>query len=153
EMVMAMRPTAGGLLHLHAMTSIEAAVLGARGYPLLLQTGESYKGVRLFDRQHPHDMFMELAAMYDRPLSSRFAATVYAAAAGEPALGPVAFMHRPSAESDPLAPIGHHWQDASHVSFGVVTAGLYSRYAKLEASAFNAREPDEYRFNLDYQGA
>jgi hypothetical protein len=96
---------------------------------------------------------MELGAMYERAVSRSVAASVYAAAVGEPALGPVAYMHRHSAENDPLAPIGHHWQDAAHESFGVVTAGVYSRRVKLEGSAFNAREPDEYRFNLDYQGA
>jgi hypothetical protein len=153
EMVMAMRPVAGGLLHLHAMTSVEALSIGARGYPLLLQTGEAYQGSAVHDRQHPHDLFMELGGMYQRTLGRGVAASLYTAAVGEPALGPVAFMHRPSAQSDPLAPIGHHWQDASHVSFGVVTAGLYTKYAMLEGSVFNAREPDDYRFNLDYQGA
>ena len=91
--------------------------------------------------------------MYDQPITKSVAASVYVAAVGEPALGPVAFMHRPSAQSDPFAPIGHHWQDASHTSFGVVTAGMYTRVAKLEGSVFNARDPDEYRFNLDYKGA
>jgi hypothetical protein len=153
EMLMAMRPAAGGLLHLHAMTSIEALTIGARGYPLLLQTGESYRGFTLYDRQHPHDLFMEIAAMYERQVAPKVAANVYVAAVGEPALGPVAFMHRPSAQSDPLAPLGHHWQDASHESFGVITAGVYTHVVKLEGSVFNAREPDEYRFNFDYRGA
>jgi hypothetical protein len=81
------------------------------------------------------------------------AVSVYGAAVGEPALGPVAYMHRPSAAADPFAPIGHHWQDAAHESFGVATLGLYSRALLLEGSVFNAREPDEYHFNLDYSGA
>ena len=34
------------------------------------------------------------------------------------------FMHRPSAADDPFAPLGHHWQDATHEAFGVVTTGL-----------------------------
>ena len=61
-------------------------------------------------------------------------------------------MHRPSAQSDPLAPLGHHWQDATHISFGVVTGGIYSRSWKIEGSAFNGREPDENRWNLDMRG-
>lgn len=149
EMVMAMRSVGTGKLHLHAMTSLEPLTIGARGYPLLLQTGESYKGAPLHDRQHPHDVFMELAAIFQQPIARNLALELYGAIAGEPALGPVAFMHRPSAQSDPLAPLGHHWQDATHISFGVVTAGLYSRAWKVEGSLFNGREPNENRWNID----
>lgn len=149
EMLMAMRRVGSGLLHLHGMVSLEPLTIGAKGYPLLLQTGESYGGVPLHDRQHPHDAVMELAALFQQPLSSSLAAELYAGMAGEPALGPVAFMHRPSAQSDPLAPLGHHWQDATHISYGVVTAGIYSRTFKLEGSVFNGREPDENRWDVD----
>lgn len=149
EMLMLMRRVGAGLLHLHAMASLEPATLGGKGYPLLLQTGESYDGAPLHDRQHPHDFIMELATMFQQPLASNLALELYGGPAGEPALGPVAFMHRPSAQNDPLAPLGHHWQDATHISFGVVTAGLYSRTWKVEGSWFNGREPDEYRWNLD----
>lgn len=149
EMLMAMRPVGSGMLHFHAMASLEPLTLGEKGYPLLLQSGESYKGEPLHDRQHPHDAVMELAAMFQQPISKNLALEFYGGIAGEPALGPVAFMHRPSAQSDPLAPLGHHWQDATHISFGVVTAGLYSRSWKIEGSAFNGREPDENRWNLD----
>jgi hypothetical protein len=152
EMLMAMRRIGSGLLHLHAMTSLEPATIGARGYPLLLQTGESYRGEPLRDRQHPHDFFMELAAMYQQPVATDLALSLYAGLAGEPALGPVAYMHRPSAQNDPLAPIGHHWQDASHIMFGVLTGGVYSRRWKLEGSLFNGREPDENRWNIDLSG-
>lgn len=152
EMLMAMRRIGTGLLHLHAMTSLEPATIGAQGYPLLLQTGETYRGAPLHDRQHPHDFFMELAAMYQQPVASDLAYSFYAALAGEPALGPVAYMHRPSAQNDPLAPIGHHWQDASHIMFGVLTGGLYGRRWKLEGSLFNGREPDENRWNIDLRG-
>src|SRR6185437_9103952 len=140
EMLMAMRRIGAGQLHLHAMVSLEPLTLGAKGYPLLLQTGESYRGQPLHDRQHPHDAIMELAAMFQQPVSHGVALEFYGGVAGEPALGPVAFMHRPSAQSDPLAPLGHHWQDATHISFGVVTAGIYSRAVKLEGSVFNGRE-------------
>lgn len=149
EMVMAMRRVGRGLIHLHAMTSLEPLTIGAEGYPLLLQTGEVFEGRPLVDRQHPHDLVMELAAMYEQPVSSDLAASVYAGLAGEPAIGPVAFMHRPSAQSDPLAPLGHHWQDATHITYGVVTAGLFSRQWKLEGSWFNGREPDENRWDFD----
>jgi hypothetical protein len=59
-------------------------------------------------------------------------------------------MHRPSAQSDPLATLAHHWQDVTHISYGVVTTGVYSRTLKLEASVFNGREPDEHRANFDF---
>jgi len=153
EMLTAARDLSGGLFRASVMTSAEALALGARGYPELLQTGGSYHGARLVNRQHPHDLFMELAVAYDHSLTKQIASGLYVAAAGEPALGPVAYMHRPSAESDPFAPLGHHWQDATHETFGVVTGALYTRGLKLEGSAFNGREPDEYRFNLDYQRA
>jgi hypothetical protein len=149
EMLMLMRRVGPGLLHLHAMTSLEPATIGAEGYPLLLQTGETFEGRPLVDRQHPHDLVMELAAMYERPVSRHLAVSMYAGLAGEPAMGPVAFMHRPSAQSDPLAPLGHHWQDATHITFGVVTAGVFTRRWKLEGSWFNGREPDENRWDMD----
>jgi hypothetical protein len=149
EMVMAMRRVGPGLIHLHAMTSLEPLTIGAEGYPLLLQTGEMFEGRPLVDRQHPHDLVMELAAMYEQPVSHALAASLYAGVAGEPAIGPVAFMHRPSAQSDPLAPLGHHWQDATHITYGVVTAGVFSRQWKLEGSWFNGREPDENRWDFD----
>lgn len=153
EMFMASRPAAGGIFAARVMTSLEALALGRRGYPELLQSGAAVAGARLANRQHPHDLWNEIAATYDHTLTSSVAVSVYGGVVGEPALGPVAYMHRPSADADPFAPLGHHWQDAAHESFGVVTAGVYGERLKLEGSAFNGREPDEYRFNLDYQGA
>jgi hypothetical protein len=149
EMLMLMRKIGTGLLHLHGMVSLEPATIGPRGYPLLLQTGESYEGQPLHDRQHPHDLLMELATMFQQPIAKDLAVELYGGPAGEPALGPVAYMHRPSAQSDPLSPLGHHWQDATHISYGVATAGLYSRVWKLEGSWFNGREPDANRWNVD----
>lgn len=151
-MLMAGRNLGSGFLTLRGMMSLEAFTVTGAGYPLLLQTGESYQGQPLHDRQHPHDLFMELAAMYDQPLTSNLAFQLYVAPVGEPALGPVAFPHRPSAMDDPLAPLSHHWQDATHISFGVITAGLYTGHVKLEGSVFNGREPDEIRTNFDYKG-
>jgi hypothetical protein len=148
-MVMADREVGGGRLQLRFMPSLDPWTAGKCGYPMLLQSGETCAGRPLVDRQHPHDFFMELSAVYERALSSNVALLLYAAPAGEPALGPVAFMHRPSAMDEPQAPLGHHWQDATHISFGVLTAGLYTRTVRIEGSAFNGHEPDERRWNFD----
>lgn len=123
---------------------------GRRGYPLLLQTGEVVGGLPLHDRQHPHDLFMEVAAAYALPLTDWLAAQAYVAAAGEPALGPVASPHRYSAMPNPFAVLGHHWQDSTHIAFGVVTAGFYTRQWKLEGSWFNGKKPDENRYDFDF---
>ena len=152
-MVTARRPLGGGggSLALHAMASADPWTVGSRGYPLLLQSGESYNGTPLVDRQHPHDLWIELAALWEHPLAQNLAASLYLAAVGEPAVGPPAFQHRPSAQSDPFGPLGHHWQDATHISYGAITAGLFSHALKLEASAFNGREPDAQRTDFDFR--
>jgi hypothetical protein len=151
-MVGASRSLGAGRLGLRAMLSTEPWSVGARGYPLLLQSGEAYRGAPLHDRQHPHDLFVELSAVYERPVATNLALSLYLAPVGEPALGPVAYPHRPSAAGDPFAPLGHHWQDATHLTFGVATAGVFTRTVKLEASWFNGREPDENRTGVDYAG-
>lgn len=148
-MFMASHELTGGRFQARTMLSLDPATVGPRGYPLLLQTGESYRGAPLHDRQHPHDFFMELGVLYDRAISHNLGVELYAAPSGEPALGPVAFMHRPSAMDNPLAPIGHHWQDATHIAFGVLTGGVYTRQWKLEGSVFNGREPNEHRWDFD----
>jgi len=148
-MLMASRDLLGGRFQARTMLSLDPATVTNRGYPLLLQSGETYRGQPLVDRQHPHDFWMEVAVMYERALSRTIGVTVYAAPSGEPALGPVAFMHRPSAMDNLAAPLSHHWQDATHISFGVVTAGLFGRHWKLEGSAFNGREPNEKRWGFD----
>ena len=148
----ATRSLASGQLSLRGMFSADPWTVGGRGYPLLLQSGESFGGAPLHDRQHPHDLFMELAALYARPISDNAGWSVYLAPVGEPAVGPVAFPHRPSAADDPLAPIAHHWQDGTHVTFGVLTAGVFTHGMRLEGSWFNGREPDENRTDFDYTG-
>ncbi len=148
-MGMAQRPWAGGDFGFRAMMSAEPFTIPGCGYPLLLQTGETCDGESIHDAQHPHDLFMELAVKYERPITDRVALQVYGGPAGEPALGPVAFPHRPSALTNPLAPISHHWFDATHISFGVVTGGIYGKGWKVEGSLFNGREPDENRRDLD----
>jgi uncharacterized cupredoxin-like copper-binding protein len=147
-MLMAQRPAAGGTLGLRGMVSADP-LMGKRGYPLLLQTGEAANGAPLIDRQHPHDLFMELAASYSRPLSERSSVFVYAGLPGEPALGPPAFMHRFSSEDNPEAPISHHWLDSTHITYGVVTLGYVMDNIKLEGSVFRGREPDERRYDIE----
>ena len=148
-MLMATKNLAGGRFQARTMLSLDALTVTSKGYPLLLQTGEAFDGLPLHDRQHPHDFFMELGALYQRELTPTLGWSLYAAPSGEPALGPVAFMHRPSAMDNPSAPISHHWQDATHVSFGVITGGLFTRTVQVEASVFNGREPDQRRWNFD----
>ncbi|MEP6496301.1 MAG: hypothetical protein ABJF01_26775 [bacterium] len=148
-MLMATHELAGGRFQARTMLSLDAAGVTSRGYPLLLQSGETFNGVPIHDRQHPHDLFMELGAMYDRPITKDLGLTLYAAPSGEPALGPVAFMHRPSAMDVPSAPIGHHWEDATHISFGVLTAGVFAHDVRIEGSVFNGREPDQNRWDFD----
>jgi len=148
-MAMARRPVGGGTLGGRAMASFEPWTIRGCGYPDLLASGEQCEGKGIYDKQHPHDLFMELAAEYERPLAGDVRWQVYAGLSGEPALGPAGFPHRLSAMPNPLAPIAHHWLDSTHVSFGVVTAGIHTSKWNVEASAFNGREPDEDRGNLD----
>ena len=148
-MVMALRPLGSGTLGLRGMASLEPASIGKEGYPLLLQTGETADGVTpLIDRQHPHDLFIELAGAYSVAFGDR-SLFVYGGLPGEPALGPPVYMHRFSGLNIPVAPIGHHWLDATHISYGVVTAGVVLDRIKLEASAFRGREPDQDRWNIE----
>ena len=150
-MAMGQRPLGGGTLGLRAMLSTDP-LMGKAGYPLLLQSGESADGVEpLIDRQHPHDAFMELAATYSVPFGADDKGSVfgYAGLPGEPALGPPAFMHRASGVAIPEAPLTHHWLDSTHITFGVVTLGATYGGVKLEGSAFNAREPDQHRWNIE----
>lgn len=136
-------------INLRAMLSPDP-LMGPDGYPLLLATGETANGVSpLVDRQHPHDLFMELSATYDHRFSANNAVFLYAADPGEPALGPTAFMHRASGMDIPDAPITHHWLDSTHITFGVITGGFVHDDWKLEVSQFTGREPDQNRTDFD----
>jgi hypothetical protein len=148
-MGMARRQVAGGTFGLRAMVSAEPFTIPGCGYPILLATGETCDGEPLHDVQHQHDLLMEVATEFQRPLSEAVDVQLYAALAGEPALGPTAFPHRWSAMPNPLAPISHHWFDGTHIAFGVLTAGVYGERWKLEGSLFNGREPDEERTDVD----
>jgi hypothetical protein len=137
-----------GLFHFNVMLSLDA-IFGADGYPLLFQTGEAYNGKPLVDRQHPHDLFSELSVAYTQSFTKDIDAFVYFGYPGEPALGPVAFMHRPSSLNNPDATLGHHWQDATHITFGVATIGFRYKIFKLDGSIFTGREPNEHRYDFD----
>jgi hypothetical protein len=148
-MVSAQRSLGGGTLTVRGHGSLDP-LMGKSGYPLLLQSGETANGVTpLIDRQHPHDLIDELSITYSHPVAAGVSAFVYAAYPGEPALGPVVYLHRGSGMVSPEAPIGHHWLDSTHVAFGVVTTGLVLGPLKLEGSTFRGREPDQHRWNFD----
>ena len=149
-MGMAQRPVGeDGTLTLRAMFSPEPFI-GKDGYPLLLAAGETADGVTpLVDRQHPHDLFMELSATYAHRLTDVDSVFVYLGLPGEPAFGPPAFMHRESGLDSPTAPISHHWLDSTHITFGVATVGWVHDRWKVEASSFRGREPDEDRFDIE----
>ena len=148
-MGMARRPLGNGILQFKAMLSPEP-LMGPSGYPLLLASGETANGRdRLIDRQHPHDFFMELSGSVSQNIGPKSSVFLYGGLPGEPAFGPPAFMHRESILDSPEAPITHHWLDSTHITFGVLTAGLVLDRVKLEVSRFNAREPDQHRWNIE----
>jgi hypothetical protein len=144
-----------GTLLLRQMFSAESLTSPHPGFPELFQTGETYHGQALVDHQHPHNVFAELAALYTLPVSEKVTWLLYGGPSAEPALGPVTFMHRQSASENPEAPLGHHLQDSTHTSFGVVTTGLIFDLSKLgpvkiEGSAFNGHEPNEERYSIQF---
>lgn len=148
-MAMGRRRAGAGRVGLRAMISAEPWTVRDCGFINFLASGETCEGDSIHDRQHPHDLFMELAADYDRPVRGSLRWQIYGGLAGEPALGPTGFPHRVSAMFNPVAPITHHWLDSSHITFGLITSGLYDRRWKAEMSVFNGREPDEHRADLD----
>jgi hypothetical protein len=148
-MGMATKKTGRSQLTLTSMLSLDPATVGERGYREIFQVGEAIDGEPLIDRQHPHDFFMQLAAVWRTPLSAKTGLTLAGGPVGEPALGPVAFMHRASAAEIPLAPLGHHTFDSTHIAFGVVTAAVDHGPFVLEGSIFNGREPDQDRWDID----
>ncbi len=151
-MPMAQRDFGRAHLTLRTMLSLEPATVTERRYPELFQVGETAFGKGIVDGQHPHDLFMEIAALYDLKIAKDALLSFYAAPVGDPAIGPTAYPHRTSASEDPLATLGHHLEDSTHVAADVVTAGLAYKKARIEASGFHGREPDENRWNID-QGA
>lgn len=142
------RETNWGRVQLKSMLSLEP-LMSNRGYPNLFATGETAGGEPLVDRQHPHDLFMELAARVDVNIADNASLFLYGGPVGEPALGPSAFMHRGSARYNPEAPITHHWFDSTHITYGVATAGIATSQLQIEGSIFTGREPDEKRWNIE----
>lgn len=147
-MTMEQRHLWGGTLLLRQMFSAESLTSPHPGFPELFQTGETYHGKPLVDHQHPHNVFSELAGMYTVPIKEKVSWLLYGGPVGEPALGPVTFLHRESASENPAAPLSHHLQDSTHISFGVVTTGFVIDRFKIEASAFNGHEPNEERWSI-----
>lgn len=150
QMAMGSRYLGPGILDVRLMTSLEPFTTPPGGTSQLFQTGESYGGVLLRDKQHPHDLLMELSGRYTWNLDARTGLFAYGGLAGEPALGPTAFMHRPSAADNHWTPLGHHQQDATHLAYGVATLGARRDDWQIEGSAFNGREPDENRVGIDW---
>jgi hypothetical protein len=147
-MPMAQRSLGRGTFTARAMLSLEPATITDRRYPELFQVGETAYGNPIVDGQHPHNLFMELAALYDIRLGENALLSIYAAPVGDPAIGPEAFPHRVSASEDPLAPLGHHLQDSTHIADDVVTLGLTYKIARIEVSGFHGREPGENRWTI-----
>lgn len=149
-MGMAEHKAGSGSFMFEAMLSLDAATITERQYPLLFQTGETAFGKPLVDAQHPHDLFMSIGVHYAHPVGANTILQLYYAPVGDPALGPVAFPHRASASELPQAPIGHHWEDSTHIADNVVTAAIEHRWLRVEASGFFGSEPDENRWNFDF---
>jgi hypothetical protein len=147
-MLMQQHKLGSGTILLRQMFSGESLTSPHPGFPELFQTGETYHGEPLVDHQHPHNVFAELAAQYTLPISEKMSWELYGGPSAEPALGPVMFLHRASAAELPMAPLSHHLQDSTHTSFGVVTTGFIIDRVKLEACAFNGREPNEERWSI-----
>ena len=133
----------------HPMLSLEPATVTHRRYPELFQTGETAYGLPIVDGQHPHDLFMELAVRYEFRFSDRTQMFLYGGPIGDPALGPAAYPHRASASENPMAVLGHHEEDSTHIANSVITLGMVSGPLQLEASTFHGREPNENRWNID----
>jgi hypothetical protein len=137
-------------LTINAMFSLDPLTVGKKGYRELFQIGEAFEGRPLIDYQHPHDLFMQLAAVWRIPLNAKTGITLAGGPSGEPAIGPVTFMHRASAMENPMSPLSHHTFDSTHIAFGVFTGAVQHGAWTAEASVFNGREPDENRWDFDF---
>jgi hypothetical protein len=151
-MPMAQHALGRGVFTARTMLSLEPLTITDERYPLLFQQGETAYGRPIADGQHPHNFFMEIAALYDWRVAEHALISFYAAPVGDPAIGPTAFPHRTSAMEDPVAALGHHQEDSTHISDDVVTGGLTYRFVRIEASGFHGREPGEHRWGIS-QGA
>lgn len=148
-MGMAQHKFGPGMFTARLMLSLEPATVSGRQYPLLFQQGETAFGKPIEDGQHPHDFFMEMAALYDLPVGEKNLLSFYFAPMGDPAIGPTSYPHRASADEDPVGTLGHHQEDSTHIADDVVTVGLTHGIFRVEGSGFHGREPDEFRWDLD----
>jgi len=148
-MPMASRRLAGGIFTIRTMFSIEPLTVTKGRYPLLLQTGETWKNIPILNGQHPHDFVKELAGAYQYRAGENTTLNFYAGLRGDPAIGPTAFPHRVSMSENPIAVMSHHYQDSTHIASSVLTAGVTHRWVTLEASGFHGREPDEKRWGIE----
>ena len=139
-----------GRFSLHGMISFEPWTMKDIGSSQVFQTGETFQGAALVDYQHPHDFVMEAAARFEWPLTTGWRLHFYGGPVGSPAIGPPVFMHRPSSEANPTAPLAHHYLDSTHVTHGVVTVGVTRGQFTAEGSAFHGREPDEDRVAIEF---
>jgi hypothetical protein len=152
-MGMASTPTSAGQLTFIGMLSADPLTATSHGYRELFQVGETYKGELIVDRQHPHDLLMQAAAVWRMPIGENAGFTIAGGPVGEPALGPVAFMHRPSAAENPAAPLAHHTLDSTHIAMEVITAAFDRGPLTIESSVFHGAEPDDNRWDLMDPGA
>ena len=139
---------ARGQFTIRSMFSLEPATVSNRNYPELFQQGETAYGAPIVDGQHPHDFLMEFAALFDLKLSRNSLLSFYAAPVGDPAIGPTAYPHRLSASEDPIAALGHHQEDSTHIAFSVLTGGFTYRWARIELSGFHGAEPTEEHWHF-----
>jgi hypothetical protein len=151
-MPMAQRKVGPGQLTVQGMFSLEPATVTGERYPMLFEQGETAYGLPIVDGQHPHNLVMGLGAYYDVRLGEKALLSFYAAPVGDPAIGPTAYPHRASAAENPVATLGHHQEDSTHVAYDVATVGLTYGIARVEASGFHGREPEEHRWEMQ-QGA
>lgn len=148
-MVSAARRLGAGTFSATGMISMEPLTAPGRGFAEIFQIGEAYQGLPITDHQHPHDLVMQLAASWSVPVGTRSRVTLAGAPVGEPALGPVAFMHRASSAENPLAPLAHHIFDSTHIANSVILGRYDLGIVSVEGSVFHGREPDEHHYNVD----
>lgn len=148
-MAMGTRRLPRGTLTLSGGISLEPLTVGKAGYSEIFQVGEAYRNLQVTDRQHPHDLVMQLAAAWHLPVGKQMSLTLAGAPVGEPALGPAAFIHRAASSENPTAPLSHHIFDSTHISAGVLMIGLNRGPFAIEGSLFRGREPDEDRYDLE----
>lgn len=121
-------------LRIDLMGSAEQATVGKIGTPQLLQSEN-------LDAMHAHDtiMALEFRDTVKFGTSENQKLTFLFAPRGAAAVGPVPYMHRPSAEGNPDSPLGHNLQDGFHDVSTVFGVGFRSRRTFIEATRFSGK--------------